>query len=127
MLQPIRTTFLFAASMVMGLAALMNATAAVPHLHEDLVEINVRPTLLSAVLLAMHFTSFAMFAFTLIVLFAAIQSWRGTATPTMVLAIIAAMYLVFGIFAFAWSRNLHTLGYGLIGLLIFGSLVTREK
>jgi hypothetical protein len=74
MRQPIRTTLLFAASMVMGLAALMNATAAVPHLHEDLVEINVRPTLLSAVLLAMHFTSFAMFAFALIILFAAIQS-----------------------------------------------------
>jgi len=34
--------------MVMGLAALMNATAAVPHLHEDLVEINVRPTFFSA-------------------------------------------------------------------------------
>jgi hypothetical protein len=122
MRQALRTTLLFAAALLMGFAALMNATVNVPHLREDLVEINVRPTLLGAVSLGLHFGTFAMFAFTCLVLAAALQSLRAAVIARLPLSIIAAMYVGFGTMAFAWSGSLHTLGYVLMGVLIFGAI-----
>lgn len=120
-----RTVLLFAAALLMGFAAMVNATVSTPHLREDMLEINVRPTLLGAVMLGLHFGTFAMFAFTCLVLVAAIQSLRGTVTARLPLAIIAALYLGFGLAAFGWSGNHHTLGYVLIGLLIMGAVAIR--
>ena len=125
-MRPLRTILLFAAALLMGFAALMNAIVNVPHLREDMVEINVRPTLLSAVLLGLHFSTFAMFAFTCLVLVAAIQSLRARMTARLPLLIIAVTYIAFGIVAFVWSGSHHALGYALMGVLILGAVAIRE-
>ena len=125
-MRPLRTILLFAAALLMGFAALMNAIVNVPHLREDMVEINVRPTLLGAVLLGLHFSTFAMFAFTCLVLVAAIQSLRTTIIARLPLLIIAVTYIAFGIFAFVLSGSHHTLGYALMGVLILGAVAIRE-
>ncbi len=126
MRQSLRTVLLFAAGLLMGFAALMTATVSVPHLREDLAEINVRPTLLGAVSLGLHFGTFAMFAFTCLVLVAALQSLRAAVTARLPLSIIAATYTGFGIVAFIWSGSHHTLGYVLMGVLILGAVAIRE-
>jgi hypothetical protein len=122
----LRTTLLFAAALLMGLAAIVSAGVGVPHLREDMVEINVRPTLLGAVMLGLYFGTFAMFAFACIVLAAAIRSAQGAVTARLPLWIIAATYIGFGILAFAWTRGHHTLGYVLMGALILAAVVIRE-
>ena len=126
MRQQLRTTLLFAAALLMGFAALMNATVNVPHLREDMVEINVRPTLLGAVLLGLHFSTFAMFAFTGVVLVAAIQSLRASITARLPLLIIAVAYIAFGVVAFVWSGSHHMPGYVLMGVLILCAVAIRE-
>jgi len=110
----------------MGFSALVNAIVSVPHLREDMAEINVRPTLLGAVSLGLHFGALAMFAFACLVLVAAIQSLQAAATARLPLSIIAATYVGFGIAAFVLSRSHHTLGYVLIGVLIVGAVAIRE-
>ena len=107
------------AALLMGFAAVVNALISVPHLRADMIEINVRPTLLGAVTLGLYFGTFAMFGFALVVLAAAVHASRG-ATPTRPpLAIIAAIYVAFGVSAFfVWSGSAHTLGYVLMGVLI---------
>jgi hypothetical protein len=107
------------AALLMGFAAVVNAVISVPHLRGDMTEINVRPTLLGAVSLGLYFGTFAMFGFALVVLAAAAQASRG-ATPTRLpLAIIAAIYVTFGVSAFfVWGGSAHTLGYVLMGALI---------
>lgn len=109
----------------MGFAGLVNAIISTPHLHEDMLEINLRPTLLGAIMLGLHFGTFAMLAFAGIVLVAAIQSLRGVVPTRLPLAIISVTYLGFGLTAFALSRSHHTLGYVLIGLLILGAVAIR--
>jgi len=126
MQQKLRTTLLFAAALLMGLAGLLSAAVGVPHLHEDMVEINVRPTLLGAVMLGLYFGSFAMFAFACLVFVAAIKSAQGAVIARLPLWIIAATYIGFGILAFAWTTGPHTLGYVLIGGLILGATFTRD-
>jgi hypothetical protein len=126
MRQKLRTILLFIAALLMGFAAFVNASAVVPHLRDDMIEINMRATLLGAVSLALHFGTFAMFAFTLIVLLAAIQSLQGTITSHPALWIIGITYTVFGIFAFILSGSPHALGYLVMGLLVFGAAVIRE-
>ena len=110
----------------MGFAALVNAAIFVPHLRADMAEIDVRPTLLGAVSLGLHFSTFAMFAFACLVLVAAIQSSRARVTARLPLTIIAATYIGFGIAAFIWSGSYHALGYVLMGVLIVGAVVIRE-
>jgi hypothetical protein len=114
----LRTLLLFSAAIFMFFVAIINVAVNVPHLQEDMVEINVRRTLLRAVMLVLYFASVAMIAFAIIVLIAAIQSLRGAAPARADLWIIAAMYLGFGIAAFALTRSHHSLGYSLTGLLI---------
>jgi hypothetical protein len=127
MLQALRRGLLFTAALLMAFAALVNATVSVPHLRADMAEINVRPALLAAVSLGLHFGTFAMFAFTCLVLVAAIQSARAVVTARLLLLIIAATYIGFGIVAFAWSGSHHTLGYVLIGFLVLGAVTIRES
>ena|ERR1700694_5136085 len=119
MRQPLRTTLLLLAALLMGFAAVVNAVIAVPHLRGDMVEIYVRPTLLGAVSLGLHFGTFAMFGFALVVLAAAVQASQGATPSRPLLAIIAAVYVTFGLAAFfLWRGSAHSLGYVLIGVLI---------
>ena len=89
-----------------------------PHLQEDLVEIQVRPTLLRAVSVAMQFGAYAMFAFTLVVLHAGVRAARGGATARLPLAIVALLYAAFGIAAFVELGSPHALGYAFAGVLV---------
>jgi hypothetical protein len=127
MRQKLRTTILFIAALLMGFAAFVNASVVVPHLREDMFEINVRPTLLGAVSLALHFGTFAMLAFTLMVLMTAMKSLRGGITSPILLWIVGLTYTAFGIFAFILSGSPHTLGYLLMGLLVLGAALMRES
>ena len=114
----VRAPLLFAATALMGFAALTNAFVGLPHLQEDLVEIQVRPTLLRAVSVAMQFGAYAMFAFTLVVLHAAVRAARGGTTARLPLAIVAVLYAAFGIAAFVEAGSPHALGYALAGVLV---------
>jgi hypothetical protein len=124
--QTLRTTLLFSAALLMGFAAVVSATVSVPHLQEDLVEIEVRRTLLRTVLLGLHFGTFAMFGFACLVFAAAVQSLRSLALARLPLMITSAAYIGFGVLAFAWTGSHHTLGYVLMGLLIFVALLIPE-
>jgi|SRR5262245_501280 len=111
----------------MAFAALTSLTVAVPHLREDLLEINVRPTLLGAVMMQLHFGTFAMFGLTALVLVTAIQSLRGFAAYRLPLSLIGVMFAAFGVFAFLKSGNHHTLAYLLIGILILGGAAIPDS
>ncbi|HMJ26431.1 MAG TPA: hypothetical protein VK475_11400 [Pyrinomonadaceae bacterium] len=126
MRRKLRPTLLFTAALFMGFAAFVNAIIVIPHLREDMVEINVRPTLLGAVSLALHFGTVAMFAFTLLVLAAAMKSLKGAGSSRMPLWIIGATYTVFGTLAFILSGSHHALGYLVVGLLVLAAAVIRE-
>ena len=114
----LRSILLFVATLFMGFSAIVNATVSVPHLREDMEEINVRPTLRGAVMLGLHFGTAAMFALTFVVLAAAIKSLRSPIIVRCPLLIIALAYIGFGVAAFIASKSHHTLGYVLIGILI---------
>lgn len=119
MRQPLRATLLFLAALLMGFAAVVNAVVAVPHLRGDMAEIQVRPTLLGAVSLGLCFGTFAMFGFALLVLVAAVQASRGATPSRPILAIVAAVYVTFGLAAFfLWRGSAHALGYVLMGVLV---------
>ena len=107
----LRTVMLFVAALLIGFAAFVNATVSVPHLREDMLEIHVRPTLLSAVLSGLLFGTLAMFAFALVVFVSALQSLKGSPMARLPLSIIGLTYLAFGIVAFIWTGSYHTLGY----------------
>jgi hypothetical protein len=123
----IRTFFLCAAAFLLAFTALTSLTVAVPHLREDLLEINVRPTLLSAVMMGLDFGTFAMFGFTALVLVAAIQSLRGFAAYRLPLSLVAITFAAFGVFAFLRTGNHHTLAYLLIGILILGGTAIPDS
>ena len=119
MRQPLRATLLFLATLLMGFAAVVNAVIAVPHLRGDMAEIHVRPTLFGALSLGLYFGTFAMFGFALLVLVTAVQTSRGATPPRPLLAIVAAVYVTFGLAAFfLWRGSAHALGYVLMGVLI---------
>lgn len=123
----VRAPLLLAAAALMGFAALTNAFVGVPHLQEDLVEIQVRPTLLQAVLVAMRFGAYAMFAFTLIVLHAGVRAARGGAIARLPLAVVAILYGAFGITTFVTMGSPHALGYVLAGSLIGAAAALPER
>lgn len=118
MRRTISTIFLFIAGALLGFGAYVNAVMVVPHLREDLQEISVRPNLLNSIVLALHFGTFAMIAFTAVVLFAAIQSMRKVDPARIPLAIIALTYIAFGLFVFLVTGSHHALGFVLMGLLV---------
>jgi hypothetical protein len=121
----LRRGLLGLAGLLMTFAVYVNATVAVPHLRGDLIEINVRPTLVSAVLLGLYFGTFAMAGFALLVLAAAAQRQGGPALRIPLLA-VALTYTAFGVFAFVWSGSRHTLGYVLMGVLVGVACLLRE-
>jgi hypothetical protein len=116
-LRRLRRILLGLAGLLMAFAAFVNATVAVPHLRGDLVEISVRPTLVSAILLALYFGTFAMAGFSLLVLAAAAQRQESPALRVPLL-VVALTYTAFGVFAFVWSGSHHTLGYVVMGVLV---------
>jgi hypothetical protein len=122
----LRRGLLGLAGLLMTFTAFVNATVAVPHLRGDLLEINVRPTLVSAILLALYFGTFAMAGFALLVLAAAAQR-RGAPALRVPLLAVAVTYTAFGIFAFAWSGSHHTLGYVLMGVLVGVACFVGER
>lgn len=126
MRKTLRATLLFLAAVLMGLTAAVNAVVSVPHLQADMAEISVRPTLLGAVSLGLYFGTFAMFGFALVVLAAAFEASRGATPARPLLAIVAAVYIAFGVGAFfVWRGSAHTLGYVLIGVLIGLAIALR--
>lgn len=110
----------------MFFAAVTTTTVSVPHLREDLLEIDVRPTLLSAVMLGLHFASFAMFGFAALVLAMAIRSVRAGEVDRVLIAIISIVYTIFGVAGFIGTGSHHTLGYVLIGLLTGATVFVRN-
>lgn len=107
-----------AAVMILGSAAL-HGIVNVPHLHEDMVEIGVRPTLLGAITLVLYFSVVAMVAFGGLVLNGAVQSIRGRSPELAPLWVVAISYVAFGLAAFALvGRSPHFLGYAAMGLLV---------
>ena len=89
-----------------------------PDLHGDLIEIGVRPSVLGGTVLGLYFAALAMFGFAAMVSTAAIQAACGIAPARVPLAVIATIYAVFGIMAFARSHNPHHLGPLLMGALL---------
>ena len=116
---------LLTAALLMLFAAFTTTTVSVPHLREDLMEINVRPTLLGAVMMFLHFGSFAMFGFGALVLVLAIRTLRAAGTDRLLIAIIAAVFLLFGITAFIGTGSHHMLGYALTGLVMVGAAIAK--
>ena len=107
-----------AAVMILGSAAL-HGIVNVPHLHEDMVEIGARPSLLGAVTLVLYFSVVAMFAFGGLVLNGAVRSIRGRSPELAPLWVIALIYLSFGLAAFVLvGRSPHFLGYAVMGFLV---------
>jgi hypothetical protein len=121
----LRRVLLGLAGLLMAFAAFVSATEVIPHLRGDLVEINVRPTLVSAILLALYFGTFAMTGFALLVLAAAAQR-QGAPALRVPLLVVALTYTAFGIFAFVWSGSRHTLGYVLMGVLVGVACFIRD-
>ena len=122
----LRRVLLGLAGLLMAFAAFVSATEVIPHLRGDLVEINVRPTLVSAILLALHFGTFAMAGFALLVLAAAAQR-QGAPALRVPLLVVAVTYTAFGIFGFLWSGSPHMLGYVLMGVLVGVACFVREE
>jgi len=116
---------LLAAALLMLFAAFTTTTVLVPHLREDLLEINVRPTLLGAVMMGLHFGSVSMFGFGALVLVLAIRALRPAGTDRLLIAIIAGVYLLFGIAAFIGTGSHHMLGYALVGVLLVGAALVK--
>ncbi|PYQ55502.1 MAG: hypothetical protein DMF53_28010 [Acidobacteria bacterium] len=122
----LRRALLGLAGLLMAFAAFVNATEVVPHLRGDLLEIHVRPTLVSAILLALYFGIFAMTGFALLVLAAAAQR-EGAAALRVPLLMVALTYMAFGAFAFVWNGSPHMLGYVLMGVLVGVACFIREE
>jgi hypothetical protein len=113
---------LAAAAGLMFFGAAGFALVLLPDLHGDLLEIGVRPSVLGATVLHLYFAGMAMFAFALIVVWAAVRSSRGFPLLPLPLAAIAVIHLVFGVLAFSRSHNPHHLGPILSGGLIAAAL-----
>ena len=114
----IRGAVLLIAGIAILGSAMLHGIVNIPHLHEDLLELGVRRTLVSAVMLVLYFSVVAMFAFGGLVLSSAVGSFRGSHPQQAPLWVVAATYVVFGVAAFMLvSRSPHMLGYTLVGLL----------
>jgi len=74
----------------------------------------------------LYFSTFAMFGFAILVLAAAFGASRGATPARPLLAIVAAVYIAFGLGAFIlWRGSAHTLGYLLIGVIIGVAIAPR--
>ena len=123
-----RTALFIASALLMMFGALGYSFTVVPDLHGDLVEIGVRPTVLGGTVLYLYFSAIAMFGFTLMVSAAAIQAIRGIPPTRLPLAVIAVIYMAFGVVAFSRSHNPHHLGPLAMGVLLGVALaIPRSK
>lgn len=124
--QPLRAALLAASALLMTLGALGYTLHVLPDIHGDLVETGARPTLVGSTVLYLNFTAFAMFGFALMVAFAAVQAWRGVAPQRTPLAVVALIYLAFGLLAFSRSHSPHHLGLVLAGALVCAALALPD-
>jgi len=122
MKQTVRVALLFASALLMVFGAVGYAFEILPDLHGDLIEIGVRPTVLGGTVLHLYFAGMAMFGFALMVSVAAIQAMRGVAPARLPLAIVAVIYIVFGVISFSRSHNPHHLGTLAMGVLLGAAL-----
>jgi hypothetical protein len=122
MKQTYSTVLLIAAALLMIFGAIGYSTQVVPDLHGDLIEIGVRPTVLGGTVLYLHFSAIVMFGFALMVSAAAVQSILGIPPARIPLAIVALIYIVFGVMAFSRSHNPHHLGLLAMGMLLGAAL-----
>jgi hypothetical protein len=119
MQHPTRGAVLLLASIAILGSAILHGMVNVPHLHEDLLEIGVRPRLVTAIVLVLYFSVAAMFTFGGLVFSSAVQVFRGQQPSRAVLSVIAANYIGFGMGAFAlMGGSPHLLGYAGMGLLV---------
>lgn len=125
--QPARATLLIAAALLMVFGAFGDALVVVPDLHGDLVEIGVRPTVVGGTVLRFYFGIIASFGLALMVAVAAVQAMRGIEVPRIPLAIVAAIYTIFGVIAFSRSHNLHHLGPVAMGVLLGAALAIPSR
>jgi hypothetical protein len=88
-----------------------------------LIEIGVRPTVLGGTVLHLYFAAIAMFGFAIMVSAAAVQAIRGSQPARIPLAVVALIYMAFGIIAFSQSRDLHHFGPLAMGLLLGAALL----
>ena len=117
--QSLRTSLLSVAGVLLAFAAAVNAFINVPHLREDMIEIQVRPTLLQAISLGLYFGAFAMAGLALVVLAAAVESARTGSGNRTLLAIVSAVFLAFGATAIvSGDASPHMLGYAAAGALV---------
>jgi hypothetical protein len=114
----VRAALLVASALLMMFGALGYSFNVVPDLHGDLVEIGVRPTVLGGTVQYLYFSAMAMFGFALMVSGAAIQAMRGMPTARFPLAIIAVIYMAFGVITFSRGHSPHHLGLVAMGLLL---------
>lgn len=105
------------AALLASFAAYLMVVESVPHLHGDLVEISIRPSLLGAVSRTMEFAGWAMLAFAAMLAGAAYCEFRKINFGRFPLIIIGALYLFLGISAVTHNANIHMFGYVAIGLL----------
>jgi hypothetical protein len=122
MKQTVRVALLFASALLMVFGAAGYAFEILPDLHGDLIEIGVRPTVLGGTVLHLYFAGMAMFGFALMVSVAAIQAMRGVTPARLPLAIVAVIYIVFGVMSFSRSHNAHHLGMLAMGVLLGAAL-----
>jgi hypothetical protein len=118
----LRATLLVASALLMLFGAGAYALILVPDLHGDLVEIGVRPSVLGGTVFHLYFAGMAMFGFALMVSAAAVQAIRGIAPARLPLAIVALIYIAFGIMTFSRSHNPHHLGTLVMGALLGAAL-----
>lgn len=123
MKQLLRTALFIASVLLIIFGAFQYALIIVPELHGDLVEIGVRPTVLGGLVLELYFVGICCFGFALMVSFAAIQSIRGSVPPRLPLAVVALIYIAFGIIGFSRSHNPHYFGSLAVGVLLGAALV----
>jgi len=121
----IRPVLLLLAGVLMLFAAFINVTVLVPHLKEDLIEIEARETLVRAIIYSLHFGWVAMFGFALLTLSAAWKAFRTGAVEKVSMLVIALVYIGYGIATYAVNGSHHLLGYVLIGLLLIGAVLVR--
>ncbi len=115
----IRGAVLLIAGLAILASAMLHGFVNVPHLHEDLIELGVRRTLMGTVMLLLYFSVVAMFAFAGLVLNGAVSALRGRSPHQAPLWLVAACYVVFGVGAFALvTRSPHMLGYACMGMLV---------
>jgi hypothetical protein len=119
----LRSVLFIASALLMMFGAIAYTFILLPDLHGDLVEIGVRPTVLGSTVLHLYFAAFAMFAFALMVAYAAIQTIRGIQPSPFPLAVIAVIYFGFGVILFSRSHNPHHLGSVAMGVLLAAALV----